>query len=78
MWAGKGRGVANGDKDRNRITIEPAPDSPGEVIDPRDPDAQRRFQIQQRGGTYNDRIRIDPFKRGYVERRIMKRPTRRA
>ena len=30
------------------------------VIDPRDPDAQRRFEMQQRGGTYSDRIKIKP------------------
>lgn len=48
-------------KNRSRILIEPAPNSPGTVIDPKDPMAQRKFEIQQRGGTYNDRIKIDPW-----------------
>lgn len=34
-------------RDSNRMRIEPAPNSPGTVIDPRDPDAQRKFQRQQ-------------------------------
>jgi len=58
--------MANGKKQkgdpnrRNRIVIE----TPG-VIDPTDPQAQRRFQIQQRGGLYSDRIKIDPFATSY-------------
>ena len=35
------------------------------VIDPTDPQAQRRFQIQERGGLYSDRIKYDPWKRNY-------------
>jgi hypothetical protein len=58
--------------DRNRIVIE----TPG-VIDPTDPHAQRRFQIQQRGGLYSDRVRIDPFSRDYGGR-SRRRGTRRA
>jgi len=63
--------------DRNRLSIEPAPDSPGTVIDPTDPQAQRRFQIQQRGGHFSDRVRIDPFAKTYAHR-FRRRGTRRA
>jgi hypothetical protein len=31
-----------------------------EVIDPKDPDAARKFVIQKRGGQFSDRARIDP------------------
>lgn len=60
-------------KDRNKIVIEPAPNSPlGGVIDPKDPQAQRRFQVQQRGGAYSDRIRIDPNTRRYWNKQSRK------
>lgn len=31
-----------------------------EVIDPKDPDAARKFEMQRRGGAYSDRVRLDP------------------
>ena len=73
----------NRSRNRSRITIEPGPTTPGGpgIIDPTDPDAQRRFQIQQRGGLYSDRARIDPWKRGFPHKRITRvagRPGRRA
>lgn len=60
--------VAKQAQDRNSMQIEPAPNSPGEVIDPKDPNAQRRFQVQQRGGAYSDRVKVDPFKGGTMKR----------
>jgi len=31
-----------------------------EVINPKDPGASRKFQMQRRGGAFSDRIKIDP------------------
>ena len=62
-------------QDKNRIMIEPSPKSPsgGSVIEPTDPQAQKKFQrqetVRKRGGAYSDRVRINPFKRGYLDRK---------
>jgi len=66
-------------QDKNRVVIEPSPKSPsgGSVIDPTDPQAQKKFQrqetVRKRGGMYSDRVRIDPFKPGYLNRKRAKK-----
>lgn len=65
--------MAQKDQNQSRIVIEPAPNSPGVVIDPKDPQAQRKFQVQQRGGAYSDRVRIDPYAKKYLAKRMGQR-----
>lgn len=43
---------------KTRTEIMKAP--PEKVIDPKDPYAQRKFQIRKRGGIFGDRAKMDP------------------
>lgn len=43
---------------RTRMERIPAP--PDKVIDPKDPYAQRRYQVRKRGGAFGDRTKMDP------------------
>jgi len=43
------------------MQVEPMPgDSGPGVVDPKDPDIQRRFEIQRRGGAFSDRLKFEP------------------
>lgn len=43
-----------------KTRMERIPAAQDKVIDPKDPYAQRRYQIKKRGGYYSDRTKTDP------------------